>query len=223
MSIAIEHVLENKELFRQACTHDSYAKGVLNDKFKGNERLEFLGDAVLAVVVSKRLYDEFPDREEGELSKMRSNAVKGKTLAKLALKIGLPKHLLLTNGEIKTGGANKESILASSFEALIGAIFIEKGLDGVIKFVNDCYGEDFYVFASAEKDPKTELQEKLQALGRNKIEYKTIKAEGPDHKKRFTVAVYCGNEKLGTGEGDSKKKAEMAAAQKALTNIKHSN
>ena len=91
--------------------------------------------------------------------------------------------MLLTNGEIKTGGANNESILASSFEALIGAIFIEKGLDGVIKFVNDCYGEDFYVFASAEKDPKTELQEKLQALGRNKIEYKTIKAEGPDHKK----------------------------------------
>ena len=186
------------------------------------ERLEFLGDAVLDLAIADLLMRRFPEAKEGALSKERASIVNGRTLALKALEIGLGRKMRLGKGEEKSGGRDKTSILAAAFEAVIGAIYSDAGLDpakGVVErlFTDDIGGP------SAERDYKTELQEVAYRRFRAQPVYELVAARGPDHAKRFTTRIRVAGRDLGMGEGGSKKQSEQAAARAALDRIEQDN
>jgi ribonuclease III len=203
-------------LLEQALTHRSFAYE--NGGIPHNERLEFLGDSILGQAVTVMLYNENPDLDEGELAKRRSSLVSSVALAEVARAIGLGEHLRLGKGEEMTGGRDKSSILADTVEAVIGASFIDAGPDVATAFVlrlirpllenPDRFG--------ASMDPKTSLQELAARLGRGLPVY-AVTDSGPDHSKRFHATVIVAGESIASGEGTSKKQAEMAAALDAWT------
>ncbi|MCR4284317.1 MAG: ribonuclease III [Parcubacteria group bacterium] len=207
----------NKNLLRQAFTHRSY----INENPEAgehNERLEFLGDAVLELVVTRHLYDRYPDKTEGELTSYRSGLVNTNTLSDNASKLNMNDYLLLSKGESKDIGRARQYILANTFEALIGAIYIDLGYDAASLFIADnLFGYiDNMVDKKLWKDAKSFLQEKAQDIKGLTPHYKLLKDEGPDHAKEFTVGVYIGDELVGEGVGLSKQEAEQKAAEDGL-------
>jgi ribonuclease-3 len=193
-------------------THKSHAFEKQN--IRQNERLEFLGDSVLAAVVAHYLFENFPQENEGRLSKIKAAWVSQSALTRAALKIELGRFLLLGAGEEKSGGRQRPSILANAFEALIGAIYIDGGYETVTQFI-----QRFYLDREtkiAETDYKSQLQEIVQKRHKVTPEYKLVKTSGPDHDKTFLVLVQLGSQILGTGCGKSKKEAEQQAALNAL-------
>ena len=209
-------VVIDPELLQLALTHRSFAYE--NGGLAHNERLEFLGDSILGQAVTVRLYHDHPDVDEGELAKRRASLVSTLALAEIARGIGLGEHIRLGRGEELTGGRDKSSILADTVEAIIGATYLDQGGDVatalVLRLVQPLL-EDPSRFGAA-MDPKTSLQELAVRLGRGVPSYH-VTDSGPDHSKRFVASVLLGNAAVATGEGSSKKQAEMAAALEAWT------
>lgn len=209
-----------------ALTHSSYANEYKKHKVIYNERLEFLGDSILGLIVSEYIYKEYPKYPEGELTKLRATVVCEPSLSFLAKNIDLGKFLLLGKGEEATGGRERVSILADAFEALIGAIYLDGKMDNAKTFVlyhlkpvieDAINGIELFI------DYKTQLQEILQKNNKGKITYQVVKEEGPDHNKLFYTEVYIKEMILGKGTGKSKKDAEQDAAKSALKRMDESN
>ena len=212
----IRYYFNDKELLIEALSHSSYA----NEKRKGrnsNERLEFLGDSVLSIVVSQYLFEHFTHLPEGELTKIRAALVCEKSLYEFAKQIDLGEHILLGKGEENTGGRERVSILADAFEAVIAAVFLDGGLEAakrhILKFIPKDIDDRKPVSFS---DHKTILQEIIQKNPEEKVEYKLVGQSGPDHNKAFKVQVRLNSNVIGTGIGRSKKEAEQMAAKEAL-------
>ena len=214
--VKIRYYFNDKELLIEALSHSSYA----NEKRKGrnsNERLEFLGDSVLSIVVSQYLFEHFTHLPEGELTKIRASLVCEKSLYEFAKQIDLGEHILLGKGEENTGGRERVSILADAFEAVIAAVFLDGGLEAarrhILKFIPKDIDDRKPVSFS---DHKTILQEIIQKNPEEKVEYKLVGQSGPDHNKAFKVQVRLNSNVIGTGIGRSKKEAEQMAAKEAL-------
>lgn len=204
-----------KELLRNALTHTSYA---YEHKIASNEKLEFLGDAVLEFIISKFLYHHYIHLKEGEMTKVRASVVCEESLYKIAIKLSFSDFLYLGKSELANNGKQRPAILADSVEAVIAAMYLDAGIEVVEKFIIENL-EEAILLASQHvgmKDYKTVLQEKLQAHGEVKIEYQIVKESGPDHDKRFTAQVSYNGNILAIGEGTSKKAAEMEAARMAM-------
>lgn len=209
---------KNIELLKKAMTHTSYS---YENKVESNEKLEFLGDAILEFVTSKYLYSNYPKLREGEMTKVRASVVCEKSLYEVALMHNFSDFLYLGKSEIASGGKNRPAILADSVEALIAAIYLDGGLEHAEKFILDNLDKKIEDATKhvGDKDYKTVLQEKLQVNGDVKIEYTILSESGPDHDKRFEAEVSCNGKVLAKGKGKSKKEAHMNAARKALENI----
>ncbi|MBP2653792.1 MAG: rnc [Firmicutes bacterium] len=216
----------NPGLLYQALTHSSYANERKSGNKVHNERLEFLGDAVLDLIISDYLYSKFAHLPEGELTKARAALVCEASLARVAGELGLGQYLLLGKGEAASGGRERVSILADAFEAVIGAIYVDRGLDDARQIVLSCLGQDLATIESGEyvNDYKTLFQEAVQKNGDAKIGYQVIAESGPDHSKVFEVVVQVGGVEWGWGFGKNKKEAEQNAAKQGLQqfNNKHS-
>ena len=216
----VSYRFRDEGLLRLALTHRSYAQ---NETGQGisNERLEFLGDAVLGLVVTEELYRRFPKKSEGELTKMKSLVVSRQVLAEQASKMGLGQHLLLGMGEERSGGRHRKSILSDAYEALVGAVYLDGGLDAVRRFICNHLLRDMHRFLNSEshRNYKSHLLEYVQGKGWTGPEYRVLKEAGPDHEKKFTVEVRVRGETLGRGEGASKKKAEQEAARRAMETL----
>lgn len=215
----IDYTFKNKEYILEALTHSSYSNE--NKSYEFNERLEFLGDSVLSIIISDYLFNKETELPEGELTKLRANIVCEESLSEVAINIKLGEYMLLGKGEEATGGRDRISILADAFEAVIAAIYLDGGIEEARKFVLNYMKE---IIANSRKgkifrDYKTHLQEVLQGRGESNIWYKLMDEKGPDHNKRFIMQVGINNEVLGTGEGKSKKEAEQSAAKIALDNM----
>jgi ribonuclease III len=208
-------------LLELALMHSSYINENPGIASASNERLEFLGDAVLGLVIAEKLYKDFPDSNEGELTRLRSALVRRETLARMAEVIDLGDYLYLGIGEEACGGRNKPANLAGAFESLIAAIYLDRGLGTTRSFILKLLGPEIDKQADygAENDYKSQLQEIIQARQQITPSYHLIGAVGPDHDKQFTAEVRMGDTVLGTGTGKSKKAAEMEAARLALENL----
>jgi ribonuclease-3 len=201
-----------------ALTHRSYA--FENDLSANNERLEFLGDAVLGVVVTDMAFREFPEMPEGELAKLRAAIVNMGALADIARDLGIGRYVLLGKGEEMSGGRDKSSILADALEALLGAVYLDRGLDAARKLIHRVFRPRMiaYVRGEGERDYKTILQEMASAEVRSVPEYR-IRERGPDHEKEFTATVFLAGTEWGSGIGRSKKEAEQQAAHEAYLRL----
>ncbi len=206
---------KNAKLFEQALTHKSWLNEN-NRKRESNERLEFLGDAVLEYIISKELYNLFPDKSEGYLTALRANIVNTKNLHQIAMKLNVGKGLYLSKGEEEGGGRSNPSLLADTVEAIIGAIYIDRGLTATDKFIKKYLLSDLSEKLSQPlKDAKSALQEKVQAKGLPAPVYTVISESGPDHAKSFDVAVMIKEKIIARGKGKSKGEAEQNAAENA--------
>jgi ribonuclease-3 len=211
----------DKELFITAFTHRSYLNEHPEYKGQSNERLEFLGDAVLQLLSSEHLYDKYPTQPEGVLTNYRSAIVCTSSIAAEAKRLGFGAFLFLSNGEDSTGGRDREYILANTFEAVLGALYIDMGLENCREYITRelFYKVDAIVENEDYKDAKSKFQETAQEkLGLTPV-YQVLEAWGPDHEKMFKVGVYLGEDLWGSGEGRSKQKAEQQAANEALEKI----
>ena len=215
----IDYEFHDKQLLTQALMHSSYANEKTGDATNGNERLEFLGDAVLETVISSYLFEKYQEKTEGELTKMRAALVCEMSLGRAAKKIGIGDFLLLGKGEESGGGRVHVPILADTVEAVIGASYLDGSFQAASRVVYSFLKEEIENAANGNfiKDSKSLLQEKLQRGGSCKITYRIIGEEGPDHAKRFSAEVYADGKLLGRGSGKSKKEAESAAAEDALS------
>jgi ribonuclease III len=212
---------KNPVLLKQALIHTSYLNENPGIDVGSNERLEFLGDAALGVVVAQQLYLEYPDVDEGKLTELRAHLVRRDTLARAAARFELGEYLQLGRGEDAAGGRRRPTNIARAYEALVGAIFLDGGIAAVRKFVRRSLGEELQALRNEgmSPDPKSRLQEVIQSRWQTTPSYKLVKTEGPDHARRFTVQVLVGGKPLGTGEGRSKQMAEKDAAQRALSEL----
>lgn len=212
------YVFNDEGLFETAVTHSSYVREVGAPQSDCNERLEFLGDAYLDMIISKKLFDLEPRDNEGVLTKQRALIVCGPALAQVARKIGLGEELILGHGEERTGGRDRESIIADAMEAVIAAIGIDGGYEEAKRVVLDLFGDRIGDVLSGRitSDYKSAFQEVLQADGPVDIRYETVREEGPDHDKTFYVEVFVKEKACGSGSGKSKKEAEQNAAKDAL-------
>ena len=214
----INHDFKNIAFLHEALTHRSYINEHESWSYEHNERLEFLGDAVLELIVTEELFLKLRKEPEGKLTLLRAALVNYQFLSKVAASFNLDKFLYLSKGEAKDNSKAKEVILANAFEALVGALYLDGGIEVTKKFVNNFVMirlEDF-LDESAHKDPKSLLQELLQDKSRVTPSYKLLSEYGPDHKKLFRMGVYMKDKKIGEGEGYSKQEAETKAAQSAL-------
>lgn len=208
-------------LLHQALTHTSYANEAKDPAIHHNERLEFLGDAVLELATSTYLYKHFPNLPEGEMTKARASVVCEVTLAKRARILEIGKYLLFGKGELATGGRERSSILADAFEAIIGAIYLDQGSEIAFCYVLTQLKEDLLTVKNGQalQDYKTLLQEVVQKKADQTIQYELLSEKGPDHSKIFEFAVKVNDVIYGIGVGKSKKEAEQQAAQQALDKI----
>ncbi|MGI6278521.1 MAG: ribonuclease III [Patescibacteria group bacterium] len=215
-------VFNNKDILKRAFTHRSYLNEKPEEKLSSNERLEFLGDAILEFWVSRVIFNQFPDYPEGLLTNFRSQVVYTLSLAKIAQKLSLGQFLLLSVGEGKEGGRKNQGLLADTFEALIGAIFQDQGLKKTEKFLEKNVLPRIKTVAKKKtlKDYKSRLQEFVQEKYQVTPEYRLLKSQGPDHNRIFSVGVFVANKKITQGQGLSKQKAQQQAAQKALKKLK---
>lgn len=212
----LNHKFNNIELLKNALTHSSYANEV-RASYGSNERLEFLGDSILSVIVSEYIYNQYPKMPEGELTRLRASLVCEKSLCAFSRELELGKYLLLGKGEDNNGGRERDSILADVFEAVLAAIYLDAGMEKarehvmnfVLREINNKKDDGF-------KDYKTVLQEIIQQNPEESVTYILIGEEGPAHDKKFTVEVHLNSNVIGTGKGHSKKQAEQMAAKQAL-------
>ena len=216
LEAAIGYRFRNITLLQNALTHSSYANERWHNSLKSNERLEFLGDSILGMVVAEYLYTQFPDRPEGELTRMRADMVCEKSLADVAARIDLGKHLLLGNGEEQGGGRSRHSILADAVESVIAAAFLDGGMAAAKQFIQKFVLVEVPVAKLHNADYKTMLQELVQQKKNQVLTYMLVGESGPDHDKVFQVEVSLNGTVIGTGSGSSKKRAEQAAACAAL-------
>lgn len=212
----LQYKFSNKELLKNALTHSSYANEA-HSANGSNERLEFLGDSVLSIIVSEYLYKHFKNLPEGELTKLRASLVCEKTLCMFSKQMNVGSYLLLGKGEANNHGNERASILADAFEAILAAIYIDGGMEAakkhVLRFiVPELENREFDLFT----DYKTSLQEVIQRNPEERLAYVLTDETGPDHDKRFTVEVHLNSNVIGTGIGKSKKQAEQEAAHQAL-------
>ena len=219
LEIAIGYRFRNITLLQNALAHSSYANERWHDSLKSNERLEFLGDSILGMVVAEHLYRNYPDRPEGELTRMRADMVCENALAAIAGRIGLGEHLLLGHGEEQTGGRTRNSILADAVESVIAAWFLDGGMDAARGFIDRFVLTDVPVRKLRNADYKTALQELVQQKKNQQLTYKLTGESGPDHDKHFEVAVLLNGSTVGTGTGSSKKRAEQDAARAAMEHL----
>lgn len=212
----IKYKFKNKKFILEALTHSSYSNE--NKSYLFNERLEFLGDSVLGIVISDYLFQKEQDLPEGELTKLRANIVCEESLSDVAKEINLGSHILLGRGEEATGGRDRISILADAFEAVIAAIYLDGGIENAKEFILDHMEAIIQdsIKGRIFRDYKTHLQEVIQSQGESNIIYNLVEEIGPDHNKRFVMEVKLNDETLGSGEGKSKKEAEQLAAKQAL-------
>ena len=220
---AIGYRFQNITLLQNALTHSSYANERWHNSLLSNERLEFLGDSILGMVVAEYLYKQFPDRPEGELTKMRADMVCESSLALIADKIGLGQHLLLGHGEDRLGGRNRASILADAVESVIAASFLDGGMAAAEGFIRSFVLTNVPVKRMQNTDYKTTLQELVQQKKNQVLTYVLTGESGPDHDKVFCVDVLLNDQCVGSGTGSSKKRAEQAAAQSALQALSSEN
>lgn len=219
LETAIGYRFSDLTLLQNALSHSSYANERYHDSLKSNERLEFLGDSILGMIVAEHLYRNFPNRPEGELTRMRADMVCEQALAVIAEKIRLGDHLLLGHGETQSGGKKRASILADAVESVIAACFLDGGMDAARAFVERFVLCDVPVTKLHNVDYKTALQELVQKKKNQVLEYRLIGESGPDHDKQFQVEVLLNGKVVGQGVGRSKKRAEQDAARGALENI----
>lgn len=207
-------------LLDRALTHRSYLNEN-KDTDKNNERLEFLGDAVLELIISSHLFNSYPDRPEGDLTSFRSAIVRTESLADASRELNYGKYLKMAKGEEESGGRDKDYILANTFEAVLGAIYIDQGYSKCKELVDKILISkiDYIVKNRLDIDAKTKIQEVAQAKYRLTPTYEVVQETGPDHDKEFVVAIKLGKKTVGTGKGASKQKAEEVAAQKGLEYI----
>ena len=219
LEAAIGYRFENITLLQNALTHSSYANERWHNSLMSNERLEFLGDSILGMVVAEYLYRTFPDRPEGELTRMRADMVCEQTLASVAGRIDLGRHLLLGNGEEQGGGRSRNSILADAVESVIAATFLDGGMAAARKFIQQFILVEVPVTKLHNVDYKTALQELVQQKKNQVLSYRLTGESGPDHDKRFEVEVSLNGAVVGMGSGSSKKRAEQDAARAALERL----
>jgi len=217
----IGYEFKNKQNILLALTHSSFANESKSEKIKSNERLEFLGDAVLNIIISEIIYTRHSNLSEGEMTKARANIVCESSLMKCANSIDIGRYLLLGKGEELTGGRTRVSILSDAFESLIGAIYIDSGIKSAKKFITKIMKQliDGAVNGVIFMDYKTQLQETVQKTGEHKIIYEIVEEKGPDHNKMFVSQVMIDEKVMGVGEGKSKKEAEQNAAKAALEKL----
>lgn len=221
----LQHNFSNSDLLTQALTHKSF-KNENSETDADNEKLEFLGDAVLDLAMSQFLMDQFPLDDEGALSKKRASLVNEESLSQLALEISLDKNLRLGKGELRTGGLTKPRLLASSFEAVIGALFLDGGFEVAAQVIRRLFQSKISEIAHTPDfaaDFKTRLQEKAQEMYRVTPKYQVDAETGPDHDKKFEISVWLNESQIASGEGRSKKAAEQEAARVALEKIESNN
>ena len=216
LEAAIGYRFKNITLLQNALTHSSYANERWHNSLLSNERLEFLGDSILGMTVAQYLYQTFPDRPEGELTRMRADMVCEQTLAKIASRIELGSHLLLGNGEEQGGGRTRNSILADAVESVIAACYLDGGMEAAQRFIEQFILVEVPVKKLHNADYKTALQELVQQKKNQVLSYALVGESGPDHDKKFDVEVKLNGTVVGTGSGSSKKRAEQAAAHAAL-------
>ena len=216
---AIGYQFRDISLLENALAHSSYANERWHNSLRSNERLEFLGDSILGMIVADHLYRNFPDRPEGELTRMRADMVCEQSLAVVANRISLGSHLLLGHGEEQGGGRNRSSILADAVESVIAACYLDGGYHAALNFVNTFILSDIPVVKYHNADYKTALQEKVQQKKNQTLSYRLVGEEGPDHDKRFRVEVQLNGKVVGSGTGTSKKRAEQDAARVALEDL----
>jgi ribonuclease III len=216
------HRFRDLALLDRALTHTSFAHEALEDGAGHNEPLEFLGDAVIGFVVAEMLHQRDPEGHEGGKSKLRARVVRARSLAGRARAADLPDLLRLGRGEEKTGGRLKQALWADAYEAVVAALYLDGGLDAAARFVRRDLGEglEAAVAADAGDDPKSALQEVLQARGEAVPDYVVIAEEGPDHRKQFRVQCRIGGEIAGEGVGHSKKEAQQDAARRGLEAVR---
>lgn len=215
----IDYKFNNPKLLEQALTHSSYSNDQKKGKFSNNERLEFLGDAVLELVSSETLFFEYPNKPEGELTRLRASIVCEPTLAMCAKDFKLGDYLLLGRGEDRTGGRERDSIVSDAFEALIGAIYLDGGFANAKEFITKFVLKDIenkHLFY----DSKTILQELLQKHFKERVEYVLTDESGPDHDKIFKVDAVFDEKVIGKGKGKTKKRAEQQAAYEAILSLR---
>ena len=212
----LNYKFKNIQLLKNALIHSSYANENRGN-IHSNERLEFLGDSVLSIIVSEHIYNRFPNMPEGELTRLRASLVCEKSLCAFSRELGIGDYLKLGKGEDKNGGRERDSILADAFEAVLAAIYLDGGMEAAKKHImntvlHDIKHHDDHTF----KDYKTTLQEIIQRNPEESVTYILIDESGPDHDKRFTVEVHLNSNVIGTGTGKNKKQAEQMAAKQAL-------
>lgn len=212
----LSYKFNNIELLKNALVHSSYANEIRGN-VRSNERLEFLGDSVLSIIVADHIYHKYPNIPEGDLTRIRATLVCEKSLCVLARELDLGKYLLLGRGDDKNGGRERDSVLADAFEAVLAAIYLDGGMDAARKHVMNTVLRDFkYHCDDTFKDFKTTLQEIIQRNPEENISYVLVNESGPDHNKQFTIAVHLNSNVIGTGVGKTKKQAEQMAAKQAL-------
>ena len=216
LEAAIGYQFKNISLLQNALAHSSYANERWHNSLMSNERLEFLGDSILGMCVAEYLYCTFPDRPEGELTRMRADMVCEKTLAAVAGRIGLGEHLLLGKGEEQGGGRTRNSILADAVESVIAATFLDGGMDAAKQFIQKFILVEVPVKKLHNVDYKTSLQELVQQKKNQVLTYTLVGESGPDHDKHFEVEVCLNGKVVGLGSGSSKKRAEQDAARVAI-------
>jgi ribonuclease-3 len=217
---SIAYFFNNISILRQAVTHRSFANEHPGSDTIHNERLEFLGDAVLNLSLSTMLLDQYPDLPEGHLSKIRASQVNEKKLASLSSQLGLGAYLLIGKGEERTGGREKPSLLADTFEAVLGAIYLDGGFNAAFSFIDRLFRSQFKDSNDfPTQDYKTLLQEYCQGILKTVPDYKVFREEGPDHKKIFFVEVIIQGKIISIGKGKTKKEAQQKAAEKALVQL----
>lgn len=206
------------ELFKQAFTHRSYINEYKGTGLEHNERLEFLGDAVLELVVTDFLYTKYPDTKEGVLTAYRSALVRTESISAAARAMGMNDLLLLSKGESRDEGKARDYILANTFEAFVGAVYLDQGYEGAKTIIANALFENIetVIAEGSWKDAKSHVQELAQEHLGVTPRYEVVSAEGPDHEKNFVIAIYFGKEKIAEGSGNSKQKAQQDAAQKAI-------
>ena len=216
---AIGYRFNNVGLLQNALTHSSYANERYHNSLLSNERLEFLGDSILGMVVAEHLFRTFPDRPEGELTRMRADMVCEQSLAAVAQRINAGEHLLLGHGEEQGGGRNRPSILADAVESIIAAAFLDGGMQAAEGFISKFILCNVPVSKLKNEDFKTALQELVQQKKNQILSYALVEESGPDHDKQFRVEVSLNGKVLGIGNGRSKKRAEQDAARVALEKL----
>ena len=219
LEAAIGYHFQNISLLQNALTHSSYANERWHNSLLSNERLEFLGDSILGMLVAEYLFRNFPNRPEGELTRMRADMVCEKTLAAVANSIHLGDHLLLGHGEEQGGGRSRDSILADAVESVIAASFLDGGMEAALGIIRRFILVEVPVTRLHNADYKTQLQELVQQKRNQALSYSLTGESGPDHDKQFEVEVSINGSVVGTGRGSSKKRAEQDAARAAIARL----